>query len=464
MAQIAKNHYNRIEDVKILKVGNTYRRCFIKIDIPQDYKRLQKFLSYVVFNSRDTTIIGGYKDYFNKHEASTFTEYSLDETKDVRCEILFTNRMRNKYISIHIAIPEYYTWNRLRTVERDFIFDAEKEYILTYKDLFSSNYREPFIEDFLTQSERINIMAKSGNASYEDSIFAAQDMVWNFVLGDDYLEYTPFAYKGIVTTDKKFPKRLSLIHCKDYLNPELCRKLDCDVYSTDVTTKNNPVIEEQKRLEKEQEIIMKKAITKSEKDKKLESKGQSYSPSLLNVYGNNNDKDPYKDMHFYYLSDEGDYYITGLNKNILELNEEDLSILKEKKIYYILQDIQLLKDLINNQGERVYDFYDKFLTKRPCYSKGEERLKTELSMSFNSNESIADGKVTVLIIVDKDGTVHAPTVIDITGTSKKKLKQLKKLSHKLRNLKMTPGEIANGEKVKTMWSFDYSFYKLQNIL
>ena len=465
MAQnVKENDHHKIEEVRILKVGDSYRRCIVNIDITPGIERLQKFLSYVVFRSREATIIKGYNDFLNLHEASPLAKDSLNNKKDVKCEILLKSRMTNKFYYVHIAIPEYYVWSmqpndiKLRVVERDFIYDVEKEQILTYKDIFSNNYKDPFVADFLDSPERTKKMIESRNTSYEDSIFVTEDMVWNYVLGDDYIEYTPFAFKGKTLTKKK-TNRMLLVHCKDYLNPTFREKIDWNKFSIDIPIEDNQVIQKQKYLEKEQKREMMVAMAEIEEEEEKEKKGQTYAPSLVNIYANDNDSHPFDDMHFYFSEKEHNFYLTGMNKKIIDINEEDFAILKEKKLHNIIYDINLLRDVIKGQGQKVYAIDDKLLTKKPKYIKGKEKFEKELSMSFSSAGDNAHGSVTFSIIVDNNGDIHAPTITEVSGTSSKKLKSLKNLTRKLRRLKMQPGEIGNGEKVYTMSSYTFWFMR-----
>ena len=454
---IFQDSIRKIESIKILKVGNSYKACRFNIELPTGINRLQKYLAHIVFQSNKPTIEEGYNDFLDTHEAIQVSQDSID-MDSVKCEILFHPRFNGIFLSVDLAIPEYYKYGRstrLRVVERNFIYDVDRVKTLLYNDIFSNDYIEPYIDKHFSEDNRINFIIRDGNYTYEDSIFSVKEVVWNYVLGDDYIEYAPYTHVGYILS-RISPQKMMLVDCKAFLNPEFCNKIDWAKLGTQNDSSQNPVIKEQDQLKNKRASIMKKARVKMLELEKLEKKGKTYTPKLEYVYANDNK--PFKDMHFFSPNNK-DFYLSGLNKNVMEISSEELSELEVKKgLDYIIKEIRIIRDLIATQGETVYNYDAPQLNKRPIYSKGEEAFKKELGKALTTNKDWEEGGITVTVIVDKDGSILAPTIHSISSSNTKKISILKRLAVKLRKMKMEPGEV-RGEKVRTLWSFTYLFSK-----
>lgn len=159
--------------------------------------------------------------------------------------------------------------------------------------------------------------------------------------------------------------------------------------------------------------------------------------------------------HIYKLNDE--YYISGSNKKIAELDDEEISKLSKE----IKNDVEMLKTIladtlnnticINPDKQAVFipkdkeDFVGYVLKKMNNSSKA-------LNILSWSNASKID--LVVQFFVEPDGTISSPVLCDFMGESS--LDFVEPVFKQIRNCESWKPAIKNGTLVRSMVTFHFN--------
>lgn len=382
VAQEHMRDFKKMQSGEICRILNENHYVQIDLDIPMFSPSLQKYLSQKMFGSDEESLPGAVNRFLQNHALEN--ESAIDGlSKDSRMVFQLSRVSYNpgKYVTYYMKYPVFNASGV--TVEvSSFIYDLIHEKVLTYDDVFAK--QDPILNLF--------------KAPKEDYLFE---------LDDDYLSCGTMS-------EAKFT-RLPLFLLKESFSPQFKQLVDwekVEARADSLKLDEKYLGEQHAREAKAQKSRYNEAVME------LELENEKMAEMYLA------DKKPYKDIHLYMHN--GACWVSGINKDITELNDADYALL-EKKGKQVLPEIEVMKEwlLTRNADSRTDVFYylidpvDEVLLHLSDYQSLpfisysdkyhtiiQDHVRTHLSLKYETL------KTRVILFLSKDATMLCPVVLE----------------------------------------------------